>query len=161
MIRVLFVCLGNICRSPAAEGTFIHLLRKRSLMGKFEVDSAGTSGYHDGERPDERMIKHAGARGIELPTRSRKLLVSDLRKFDYIVVMDDSNYENTLRLTDESSEHQKVLKMAEFATSFTENEVPDPYFGGAAGFEKVLDMVAEASENLLVRIISDHPEIEA
>ncbi len=162
MIRVLFVCLGNICRSPAAEGVFIDLLKKRSLMGSFDIDSAGTSGHHAGERADERMINHALKRGIELPSRSRKLTSSDFKRFDYVVVMDDSNFENSCSLLapEEEALKEKILKMADFATSFVETEVPDPYFGGAAGFEKVLDMVEEASEHLLTKILAEHPEVE-
>ena len=161
MIRVLFVCLGNICRSPAAEGVFIDLVKKKSLMGKFDIDSAGTSGHHQGERADARMLEHVKRRGIDLPSLSRKLLTSDFRKFDYIIVMDDSNYENSLLLTDQPEEQNKLLKMADFTPSFSEREVPDPYYGGAAGFEKVLDMVEEGSMNLLKKIIEDHPELDS
>ncbi len=162
MVKVLFVCLGNICRSPAAEGVFLHLLRERSLMGLFDIDSAGTSGYHAGEMADPRMIKHAHKRGIDLPSRSRQLLASDFKKFDYIVVMDDSNYDNALNLLGDSERSElasKVYKMADFANSFSETQVPDPYFGGAQGFETVLDMVEEAGTNLLERILADHPEL--
>ena len=161
MIRVLFVCLGNICRSPAAEGVFLDLIRKRSLSGHFDIDSAGTSGHHDGERADSRMIKHALKRGIELQSRSRKLKPIDFKKFDYILVMDDSNYKNALLLTNDPDEIKKVKKMASFATSFFEQEVPDPYFGGAEGFEIVLDMLEEGCRNLLETILEEHPEVEA
>jgi protein-tyrosine phosphatase len=155
MNRVLFVCLGNICRSPAAEGVFLNLLKKRSVVSEFKVDSAGTSGHHVGERADARMIKHALKRGIELPSRSRKLIAQDFKNFDYIVVMDDSNYQNCLPLLNTPEDENKILKMASFAPSFTQTEVPDPYFGGAEGFEIVLDMVEEASQNLLNHILSD------
>lgn len=156
MIKVLFVCLGNICRSPAAEGVFLQLLKDKSLMGEFQVDSAGTSGQHAGERADKRMLKHAAQRGIDLPSRSRKLVPADFKTFDYIVVMDDSNYENAKALIESSEHHEyeeKLLKMANFAKSFSETEVPDPYWSGPEGFEKVLDMVDEASSNLLDYIL--------
>jgi len=161
MIRVLFVCLGNICRSPAAEGIFLDLLKKRSLAGHFDIDSAGTSGHHDGQKADSRMIKHALKRGIELQSRSRKLEARDFKKFDYILVMDDANYKNSLLLTNDPDEIKKVRKMASFATSFSQEEVPDPYFGGAQGFEVVLDMLDEGCRNLLETILEEHPEVEA
>ena len=153
MIKVLFVCLGNICRSPAAEGVFLQLLKDKSLIGEFQVDSAGTSGQHAGERADKRMLKHAAQRGIDLPSRSRKLVPADFKNFDYIVVMDDSNYDNAKALIESPEYEKKLLKMASFAKSFSETEVPDPYWSGPEGFEKVLDMVDEASSNLLDYIL--------
>ncbi len=149
MIKVLFVCLGNICRSPAAEGVLLHLIRERGWEDKYEVDSAGTSGHHDGERADPRMRTHAKARGIELPSISRKFLPEDFRRFDWIVVMDNSNYRNCLKLASHEEDKGKILKMADFTPSFSDDEVPDPYYGGAQGFEHVLDMVNEGCENLL------------
>lgn len=125
-------------------------------MGSFEIDSAGTSGFHAGERADTRMLKHANKRGIDLPSRSRQLTSQDFSYYDYIVVMDDSNYQNCLSLLQDSSQEEKIYKMAEFATSFEQSEVPDPYYGGAQGFETVLDMVTEGAENLLTKIMSDH-----
>lgn len=148
-MKVLFVCLGNICRSPAAEGVFLHMLREKGLEKDFVVDSAGTSGHHQGEKADPRMIQHAAARGISLPSVSRQFLASDFDKFDWIIVMDDSNYKNCLRLASTEAHKEKLLKMADFTPNYTDGEIPDPYFGGAKGFETVLDMVEEGCANLL------------
>jgi protein-tyrosine phosphatase len=148
-MKVLFVCLGNICRSPAAEGVFLHLLQQKGLTDSFQVDSAGTSSFHNGERADERMREHALKRGIELPSRARQFVSKDFQRFDHIVVMDDSNFENCKKLVMHVEEIEKIIKMAAFCPESGENEVPDPYYGGAAGFEKVIDMVTEGCENLL------------
>ncbi|MCF8059428.1 MAG: low molecular weight phosphotyrosine protein phosphatase [Bacteriovoracaceae bacterium] len=148
-MKVLFVCLGNICRSPAAEGVFLHLIQEKGLSNSFEVDSAGTSSVHSGERADPRMREHALKRGIELPSRARQFKREDFKHFDSIVVMDDSNYRNVVGLAENNTDIEKVIKMASFCPLSGESEVPDPYYGGAAGFEKVLDMVTEGSENLL------------
>lgn len=151
-MKVLFVCLGNICRSPAAEGVFLHLLNEKGLLEKVTVDSAGTSSFHVGERADPRMREHSLKRGIELPSRARQFIRADFDQFDWIVVMDNSNYENCLKvLRDEEREElgSKLIKMASFTPQTGLAEVPDPYYGGAAGFEQVLDMVTEGSENLI------------
>lgn len=148
-MKVLFVCLGNICRSPAAEGVFIHLIAEKGISDEFEVDSAGTSSFHVGERADSRMREHASMRGIELPSRARQFIAQDFKDFDAIIVMDDSNYQNCVRLASNDEQKEKVIKMADFCPKSGESEVPDPYYGGAAGFEKVLDMVHEGCENLL------------
>lgn len=148
-MNVLFVCLGNICRSPAAEGVLLHLIQEKGLSNSFEVDSAGTSSVHSGERADPRMREHALKRGIELPSRARQFKREDFKHFDSIVVMDDSNYRNVVGLAENNTDNEKVIKMSSFCPLSGESEVPDPYYGGAAGFEKVLDMVTEGSENLL------------
>jgi len=151
-MKVLFVCLGNICRSPAAEGVFLHLLNERGISDKFTVDSAGTSSFHVGERADPRMREHALKRGIELPSRARQFIRSDFDQFDWIVVMDNSNYENCLKVLKGEAEEElrpKLIKMASFTPKTGLAEVPDPYYGGAAGFEQVLDIVTEGSENLI------------
>ncbi len=148
-MKVLFVCLGNICRSPAAEGVFLHVLDERGLSSQFVVDSAGTSSFHVGERADARMREHAGRRGIELPSRARQFVANDFKTFDAIIVMDDSNYENCLKLAKSDEDQKRLLKMADFCPQSGLSEVPDPYYGGAQGFEQVLDMVQEGCENLL------------
>lgn len=148
-MKVLFVCLGNICRSPAAEGVFLHILGQRGLESQFTVDSAGTSSFHVGERADSRMRDHATRRGIELPSRARQFLAKDFVDFDAIIVMDDSNYSNCLKLAKDDEHREKLIKMADFCPQSGLTEVPDPYYGGAQGFEKVLDMVQEGCENLL------------
>jgi protein-tyrosine phosphatase len=148
-MKVLFVCLGNICRSPAAEGVFLHRIAELGIASEFEVDSAGTSSFHVGERADPRMREHALKRGIELPSRARQFISSDFINFDAIVVMDDSNYQNCLRLAEGEDDKKKLIKLADHCPQSGLTEVPDPYYGGAGGFEKVLDMVQEGSDNLL------------
>lgn len=156
MVKVLFICLGNICRSPAAHGVFEHFVEEEGLTDKIFVDSAGTSGFHRGEMADARMIEHAGRRGFELRSLSRKLVAKDYDEFDYLIVMDNSNHKNTLALARSSEDEEKVLKMVDFCPSFSDKEVPDPYYGGEAGFEHVLDLVEEGSRKLLEKIKSEH-----
>ena len=148
-MKILFVCLGNICRSPAAEGVFLHLLKKRKLEKYFEVDSAGTSGFHSGEPADGRMQQAAQRRGIVLPSRSRPFCFQDLEDFDHIFVMDKSNLRNVLAMAQSDEQAEKVRLFGELATEHSEVEVPDPYYGGEAGFEKVLDMVENAGQTFL------------
>ena len=148
MIKVLFVCLGNICRSPAAEAVFKNIVDSNSYF----IDSAGTDGYHSGEAADSRMRAAAANRGIDITSRSRKLLASDLESFDYIISMDDSNYSNTVRL---SPKHKnKVMKFADFLDGEFKkfDKVPDPYYGGSEGFDLVLDLLENGSKNLLKEI---------
>jgi len=148
-MNILFVCLGNICRSPAAEAAMIDLLVKEELEGQVSVDSAGTSAFHAGELPDRRMREHGEKRGLNLASRSRQFVYDDFHNFDYIVVMDNSNYKNVLSLDTKNQFENIVLKMGDLTPSHIENEVPDPYYGGEKGFEKVLDMVEEGSCELL------------
>ena len=151
MTRVLFVCLGNICRSPAAESVFLDMVAKRGMEEKFEVDSAGTSGYHAGERADARMIEQAVKRGLDVPSVSRQFTKSDFKKFDKIIVMDDSNYQNVLKLDPSGEYSSKVAKLTDFASEKYQNfnHVPDPYFGGDEGFELVLDLLQDCCAELL------------
>lgn len=151
-MNLLFVCLGNICRSPAAEGVMIDLLVKSGLEGKVAVDSAGTSAYHAGELPDRRMREHAQKRGLHLSSRSRQFMTDDFEDFDYVIVMDNQNYKNVVSLDTNNRFTNKVIKMADLCPSFTEDEVPDPYYDGAEGFEKVLDMVTEGCHRLLEKV---------
>lgn len=155
MARVLFVCLGNICRSPAAEGVFSHFVQAEGLADKIEIDSAGTSSSHVGEQADRRMRNHALRRGYELTSRSRQFKAQDFQLFDYIVVMDDSNLKNVLRLDSQDIYHNKVYKMVDFCQKINAKEVPDPYYGGEQGFETVLDIVEDASQGLLAVIKKD------
>lgn len=159
---VLFVCLGNICRSPAAEGVFLHLLEKRGLLGKVRVDSAGTYGGHVGAPPDPRMVQAAGKRGIALAHHARQVTREDLDVFDLVVAMDHANWHNLRHLHHEPKAHLHLL--GEFLPSHhpapakeghapTAPEVPDPYYGGEAGFEQVLDMLEQASPLLLKRLL--------
>ena len=145
---VLFVCMGNICRSPTAEGVFRHHAERAGMHDKLVVDSAGTHAYHVGEPADQRARAAAERRGISLEGISaRRVSSGDFEQFDYIIAMDE---DNLARLQDEAPEEHrhKIRLFLEFAT-VSESEVPDPYYGGAAGFERVLDLVEDASRGLL------------
>ena len=156
-INILFVCMGNICRSPTAHGVFQHLVKEKKLENKIAVDSAGTYAYQAGKKPDSRAIQAAAKRGYNLSKlRARKIEDKDFEKFDLVLAMDSDNHKD---LTDQSPKrhHQnKVKYFLEFSTSAQTLEVPDPYYGGAEGFEKVLDMVEEASKGLLTFIERRH-----
>ncbi|MBD64220.1 MAG: phosphotyrosine protein phosphatase [Halobacteriovoraceae bacterium] len=149
--KILFVCLGNICRSPAAEGIFLQLLDEYNLQEKYSVDSAGTSGHHDGEKADQRMRVAAQNRNLNLESISRKFTVEDFQHFDFIIVMDQSNYQNVLKLDTRSENEHKVLKMTDFASDeFAQfDHVPDPYFGGEEGFDLVLNLLNNCCRNFL------------
>ena len=151
---LLFVCLGNICRSPAAEGVFLHLLDQRGLNDQFIVDSAGTGGWHVGNPADRRMQAAANKRGIQLPSRARQISLDDLRTFDLVLTMDDANLAAVRSLADEAGSQATatIQPMLSFSTAFSETEVPDPYYGGEAGFEHVLDLLEDACSNLLDHI---------
>jgi protein-tyrosine phosphatase len=158
MKKVLFVCLGNICRSPAAEGVMWHLLSDSSLNGLVEVDSAGTSSVHAGERADARMRRHAEHRGIELKSISRGVdQRTDFDYFDYIIAMDSSNFRNLSALCNDGNKH-KIKMMSDFCSVSTKKDVPDPYYGGEQGFEIVLDMVTDGCQGLLSHLAK---EVEA
>ncbi len=147
--KVLFVCLGNICRSPTGEGVFKHIVQNRGLEAKYEVDSAGTNGYHDGEQADARMRSHAVERGYDLASISRQVKTSDFNEFDYIIAMDDSNVRNLKEFEPTGTLHHKIRKMTDFGRKMDFDEVPDPYYGGPQGFELVIDLVEDCSEGLL------------
>ena len=142
-MKVLFVCLGNICRSPAAEGVFQQLIDKHHLSNQLFCDSAGTSAYHTGEPADHRMFSHAKNRGFELTSRSRKFNPIDFENFDMIITMDDSNYDTVLSQTDSPLHKSKVHKLTKFCKIHKVSEVPDPYATGAEGFELVMDIVED------------------
>ena len=147
-ISVLFVCMGNICRSPTAEGVFRHHVTEARLSDEIIIDSAGTHAYHVGSPPDRRATAAAERRGISLSgLHARRVSDEDFERFDYIIAMDLDNVE---RLKDEAQpkHHRKVKLFLEFSSG-KEREVPDPYYGGASGFERVLDLVEEASRGLL------------
>jgi len=149
-IRVLFVCMGNICRSPVAQGVFEDVVRREGLDGQVEVDSAGTHGfYHAGEPPDARAQESALARGIDISgQRARRLLPEDCRGFDYVLTMDEQNYRRVAGLCKGGAEVRPFL---DFAPG-PETEVPDPYQGGPEGFQRALDLIERASEGLLREI---------
>ena len=149
--KLLFVCLGNICRSPAAEGVFLHLLKQRGLSDRFMVDSAGTGGWHVGNPADRRMQAAANRRGIELPSRARQICLDDFSSFDLVLTMDDDNLAAVRGLAQEAGAGATatITPMLHYARNFSETEVPDPYYGGEAGFEHVLDLLDDACANLL------------
>ena len=152
--RILFVCMGNICRSPTAEGVFRKLVQDRAPHLQVEIDSAGTHAYHVGEPPDRRAIAAAARRGIDLSgLRARMVDDADFEGFDLLVAMDQLNREVLLdRSPDEYRE--RVRLMLEFAPSVDVEDVPDPYYGGPVGFEHVLDLVEEASKGLLDELLA-------
>ena len=150
---ILFVCMGNICRSPTAEGVFRHFVNEAGQADRIETDSAGTHAYHVGEPPDRRAYAAAERRGISLSEiHARRVTDDDFERFDYIIAMDE---DNQMRLQDQApDEHRSKVQLFLSFASVSETEVPDPYYGGAAGFERVLDLVEEASRGLLETLSS-------
>lgn len=144
--KVLFVCLGNICRSPSAEAVFKTLVEQRGETDKFFIDSAGTAAYHAGERADARMRNHAKKRGIELTSIARKFIPEDFDRFDYIIAMDQENLHDLKQQARNNADLKKLYMMTDFSKKFNYNHIPDPYYGGEAGFELVLDLLEDASE---------------
>ena len=155
VIKVLFVCLGNICRSPTAHAVF--RAKAKALNLPVEVESAGTSAYHVGSKPDVRSVKQGKKRNYDFAKiKSRKLLDDDFAYYDFILAMDNSNLDNILARCPEEHKH-KVALFLNFAIAFKdEQEVPDPYYGGAAGFEYVLDLIEDASEGLIQKLVKDY-----
>lgn len=150
--RVLFVCLGNICRSPAADGV-MHSIVARHNDTRWEIDSAGTGGWHVGDLPDKRMRVHAQRRGLTLNHICRQVRESDFDNFDLIVAMDDSNYSDLRQLAPTTDAADKIVKMIQFVGMTTRHDcIPDPYYDGAEGFELVLDLLEDACENLYQRL---------
>lgn len=157
VVKVLFVCMGNICRSPAAAAVFRDLVERRELSDRIEVDSAGTYGFHVGAIADARASESAGRRGIDLSAhRARCVCGDDFREFDYLLAMDRENYEELLAVSPTGLEN-RVRLLLQFAPHLGADEVPDPYYGGPSGFEHVLDLVQEASAALLDHI--DHHDL--
>lgn len=150
--RVLLVCMGNICRSPTAEGVLRKQIQMNMLGDKVEVDSAGTHGYHVGEAPDARTQRAAAARGYNLSQlRARKVAPQDLDYFDLILAMDRTNLDNLKRIA--NAEQQRRIKLfMDYARNFDDDEVPDPYYGLGHGFDLVLDMVEDAAQGLIEEI---------
>ena len=146
---VLFVCMGNICRSPTAQGVFDALLAQSPMAGEVHVDSAGTHAYHVGEPPDARSQAAAAKRGFDLSAqRARKVMVEDFARFDYVLAMDGDNLAALKRLCP-AQYRDRVQRFMEYAKRPDVRDVPDPYYGGVDGFERVLDLVEEASRGLL------------
>lgn len=156
MVNVLFVCLGNICRSPTAQGVFTKVVQDEGLSAHIAVDSAGTHAYHVGEPPDPRARKAAAERGVDLNAlRARRAVAEDFEAFDYVLAMDYDNYEH-LRSICPSGLHHKLHLFLSFAPELQLEEVPDPYYGGPSGFERVLDLIEAASRGLVTHIRSEH-----
>ena len=153
-ISVLFVCLGNICRSPAAEAIFINLLEKKGLTDAFIVDSAGTGSWHIGKKADSRMRIAAERRNINILSRARQITRKDFKEFNYILAMDDSNFRNIQDLKNKTSSNDltSIKKIQSFRSVFNEQEVPDPYFGGDEGFDYVLDILEDSVSGFLESI---------
>lgn len=148
-IKVIFVCLGNICRSPTAEGVFRHLVEQEGCSDWITTDSAGTHAYHIGAQPDQRSQQTARARGIDLSDlRGRKAIENDFIEFDYVLAMDNDNYQILADLCPTGLE-EKLSLFLDFSKDYSESQVPDPYYGGDQGFEHVFDLVESASRGLL------------
>lgn len=152
--KILLICMGNICRSPTAEGVFRAIARAEAPDLALEIDSAGTHDYHVGEPPDRRAIAHARRRGIDLtPLRARQLEAADFERFDLILAMDDRNVADALDVAP-AARRERLRLFLDFAPDAGTREVPDPYYGGPDGFERVLDLVEQASRGLLAELRS-------
>jgi len=156
--QVLFVCLGNICRSPSAEAVMNAFVKRENLEDEIKVDSAGILAWHSGEPADRRMQTHASERGYQLTSISRQVKAEDFEKFDIIVGMDHENMRDLRALDTENKYSDKLYMMTGFCNSIPADSVPDPYYGGASGFENVLDILEDACEGLLDRIKSFEKE---
>ena len=151
--KVLFVCLGNICRSPAAQGIFEHVVRENGMQDRFVVDSAGTYSGHRGELPDRRMRTAALYRGFALTHKARPVSGLDFLDFDYIIAMDDQNYEDLMHLAPSVEDSHKIVRMASYLTEHKISYIPDPYYMGSEGFSLVLDLLEEGCRNLYESIV--------
>jgi protein-tyrosine phosphatase len=150
--KLLFVCLGNICRSPAAEGVMRRIVQREGMEHQVVIDSAGTAGWHAGKLADLRMRAAAADRGLDLTHRARQVLAADLRDFDLVLAMDRENLQSVLALDPAGEFKSSVLLFCEFCTRHTQREVPDPYYGGAEGFALVLDLLEDGCEGVLEHI---------
>ena len=155
MKRILFVCLGNICRSSSAEEIMRTFVKKAGLEHEIEVDSAGILSYHEGELPDSRMRMHASRRGYNLTHRSRPVKTMDFFEFDMLIGMDDRNIQDLTDRSPDLDSLKKIHRMTDFCRTKVVDHVPDPYYGGAQGFENVLDILEDACEGLLISLTPD------
>lgn len=153
-MKILFVCLGNICRSPSAEAVMKALTKSAGLDDEIEIDSAGITGYHAGEKADSRMRAHAVRRGYTLESISRPVEIDDFYNFYMIIGMDDSNIDRLRRLAPDAESMAKIHRMTDFAQLFDYDHIPDPYYSGAEGFELVLDLLEDSCRGLLNSIVS-------
>jgi protein-tyrosine phosphatase len=156
-MRILFVCMGNICRSPSAAGVFRQVLAERAPQLDIEIDSAGTHDYHVGEPPDARALAAARRRGIDISQlRARRVEAGDFERFDLILAMDEDNVRELQRRS-QPSHHERIRLVMEYAPAAARRAVPDPYYGAEHGFEEVLDLLEEAAEGFL-RTLADQPQ---
>lgn len=153
--KLLFVCLGNICRSPSAENIMNHLIKEAGLSDKIVCDSAGTSAYHLDSAPDRRMYAAATARGLQLVGRARKFIPLDFERFDLILAMDRENYQDIIYCDAQRKYQDKIKMMCSFATEHSDREVPDPYYGGEEGFKYVIDLLFDSCAGLLDYIVTN------
>ncbi len=151
--KVLFVCLGNICRSPAAQGIFEHVVRENGMQDRIEADSAGTYGGHKGEMPDRRMRTAALYRGFALTHKSRQVSGLDFLEFDLVIAMDDQNYEDLMHLAPSVEATHKIRRMSDFLKRRKMSYIPDPYYMGTEGFSLVLDLLEDGCQNLYDEIV--------
>lgn len=152
-IKVLFVCMGNICRSPAAENMMRSMVREKGLGERFEIDSAGTLNRHAGNPPDTRMVEAAENRGIKMTGRARQVTPGDFESFHWILAMDEDNYRDLLDVRSMcNNPTAKLVKFCEYCENFDVEDVPDPYYGGRAGFEIVLDILEDGCAALLKKL---------
>lgn len=155
MIKVLFVCLGNICRSPLAEAIFKHKVKERGLNKIIIADSCGTANYHVGDTPDPRTIANAMKNGVTIDHCGRQLCVDDFSSFDYVLAMDNSNLKNIMRVASDKSWHEKIQMMRDYDPE-GKGEVPDPYYGGEKGFQEVFDILNRTMDSFLDHLVQKH-----
>jgi protein-tyrosine phosphatase len=153
-LSVLFVCLGNICRSPTGEGVFQRLVDERGLGDRIRVDSAGTAAYHVGERADRRMRQAAEARGYDLESRARQATRDDFREFDLVIAMDRENHSDLAALADGGGAPDNLRLLSDYLPAGSPVDVPDPYYGGPEGFERVIDLIEQAAPAILDDLLS-------
>lgn len=159
-VNVLFVCMGNICRSPAGECLFAHLVEESGHSEKIKIDSAGTINFHAGNAPDKRMQLAGKARGYTIQGAARQIQTSDFNAFDLIITMDQSNHQNVLNLRPEGDTRAEIKAFCEFCSKHPNiTEVPDPYYGGAEGFETVLDLLEDGCAGILDYITQKYTSI--
>ncbi len=156
-VRILFVCLGNICRSPLAEGVFRRQVERAGLSSQIDIDSAGTGSWHVGEAPDTRMQATSSERGVDISQQqARQVTLADLARFDHIFVMDKDNLSDVLSLDPDGRHHHKVRLFREFDPEPGDYQVPDPYYGGADGFGLVFDIAERTASMILHRLVEEY-----
>jgi len=157
MVKVLFVCLGNICRSPVAEAIFNKRIREARLVHRFLADSAGTSAYHLGDPPDQRSVNNALSNGVKINHRARQIISKDFYEFDYILAMDQDNLQHIeLMVQNQGVSHRGIFLIRSFQSNGQALEVPDPYFGGKHGFQKVFDVLDDCNQKFIEYLVKAH-----